>query len=75
MGRFSVTFKEVLIMMHKKKPQWFHMYDEEENMLNSEVYIGIEFINPNKMNNKPIFTLKNPKDLYYLHLLTIGTFN
>eukprot|EP01084_Bolivina_argentea_P085310 154177_1 len=70
-GRFFISFVDVLDMMHKKTPFWYHLTDQNGNKMKAKVYIGIELIDV-KQKNKPIFRIDKTTNQFYLHLLTIG---
>ena len=71
-GRFSISFSDVLRMMKSREPRWYHLFDKDKNKLTSQIYLACEFMNPNNPLNIPKFTMADIKDEYYLHLLTIG---
>jgi len=71
LGRFFITFQDCLDMMKQQKPRWYNLYDLEDNQLDGQVYIAVEFIDANKQHD-PIFKMNVTYSPFYLHLLTIG---
>ena len=60
------------LMMHEKKPRWYHLYNHKTNQeMEGKVYIAVEFIDANQKRD-PIFKIDKTANPFYLHLLTIG---